>query len=195
MPAWKRIVGKGLNAPDFEEYVQTIQLTAWRPQFIVLHNTFIPRLADWRQVAGEQRMQSLQHYNRDTQHWSAGPHLFIADDLIWVFTPLDAPGVHSPFWDAISWEVELVGDYSNEDLSAEVQGNATRALAALYGLAGIAADALRLHREDPQTTHKDCPGTKVLKNDVITMVTACFAGKVPASTFPVPLLNRHVRIY
>jgi len=85
MPAWKGIVGRGFTAADFEQYVQTIKLTLWHPQFVVLHNTFIPRLADWHQVPGEQRMQNLQHYYRDTQHWSAGPHLFIADDLIWVF--------------------------------------------------------------------------------------------------------------
>ena len=24
-----------------------------------------------------------------------GPHLFVADDLIWVFTPLPTPGIHS----------------------------------------------------------------------------------------------------
>ena len=117
MPAWKGIVGRGFTAADFEQYVQTIKLTLWHPQFVVLHNTFIPRLADWHQVPGEQRMQNLQHYYRDTQHWSAGPHLFIADDLIWVFTPLDTPGVHSPSWNAISWGVELVGDYTTEELS------------------------------------------------------------------------------
>jgi len=117
MPAWKGIVGRGFTAADFEQYVQTIKLTLWHPQFVVLHNTFIPRLADWHQVPGEQRMQNLQHYYCDTQHWSAGPHLFIADDLIWVFTPLDTPGVHSPSWNAISWGVELVGDYTTEELS------------------------------------------------------------------------------
>jgi hypothetical protein len=184
MPAWKGIVGRGFTAADFEQYVETIRLAAWQPQFIVLHNTFIPRFADWHQVPGEQRMQNLQHYYRDTQHWSAGPHLFIADDLIWIFTPLDTPGVHSPSWNAISWGVELVGDYSTEDLGAGVQGNATRALAALYGLAGISPDALRLHREDPQTTHKDCPGTSVIKNDVIAMVTACIADKAPGEHIP-----------
>jgi hypothetical protein len=50
------------------------------------------------------------------QLWSAGPHLFIADHLIWVFTALGTRGVHSPSWNAIWW-VELVGDYSTEDLS------------------------------------------------------------------------------
>ena len=46
MPAWKGIVGRGFTAADFEQYVQTIKLTLWHPQFVVLHNTFIPRLAD-----------------------------------------------------------------------------------------------------------------------------------------------------
>ncbi len=184
MPAWKGIVGRGFTASDFEQYVQTIQLATWRPQFIVLHNTFIPRLADWHKVPGEQRMQNLQHYYRDTQHWSAGPHLFIADDLIWVFTPLDTPGVHSPSWNAISWGVELVGDYSAEDLSSGVQGNAIQALAALYGLAGLTPDNLRLHKEDPNTIHKDCPGTKIVKNDVIALVTACLSDKFKGEHVP-----------
>ena len=184
MPAWKGIVGRGFTAADFEQYVQTIKLTLWHPQFVVLHNTFIPRLADWHHVPGEQRMQNLQHYYRDTQHWSAGPHLFIADDLIWVFTPLDTPGVHSPSWNAISWGVELVGDYTTEELSPGVQGNATQGLAALYLLGGITPDALRLHKEDPRTTHRDCPGTRIVKNDVITMVTACIADKLPGEHIP-----------
>ena len=184
MPAWKGIVGKGFSAPDFEQYVQTIQLTTWRPQFIVLHNTFIPRLADWHQVPGEQRMQNLQHFYRDVQHWSAGPHLFIADDLIWVFTPLSTPGVHSPSWNAISWGVELVGDYSAEDLSTGVQENAIQALAALYALAGLTPNHLRLHKEDPNTTHKDCPGTRIVKDDVIALVTACLSDKFPGEHAP-----------
>jgi hypothetical protein len=59
MPAWKGIVGKGFTASDFSDYVQTVELTSWSPQFIVLHNTFIPKLADWHKVPGERRMQNL----------------------------------------------------------------------------------------------------------------------------------------
>jgi hypothetical protein len=111
MPVWKGIVGKGFTAGQFEDYAQGVQLTAWRPQFVVLHNTYIPKLADWHKTPGEQRMLNLRAYYRDTRHWSAGPHLFIADDLIWVFTRLNTPGLHTPSWNAISWGVELVGDY------------------------------------------------------------------------------------
>ncbi len=184
MPVWKGIVGRSFKASEFQEYVQSIKLGSWRPQFIVLHNTYIPRLTDWHKVSGQQRMTNLEQYYRDTQHWSAGPHLFVADDLIWVFTPLDTPGVHSPSWNAISWGVELVGDYSVEDLAPGVQENATQALAALCALAGVIPDGLRLHKEDPRTTHKNCPGAKVVKSDVIGLVTACLADKFPGEHIP-----------
>ena len=81
MPNWKGIVGKGFAADDFVAYVQTVSLTNWYPQFVVVHNTCIPKLADWHKVPGLTRMSNLQSYYRDTQHWSGGPHLFVADDL------------------------------------------------------------------------------------------------------------------
>lgn len=184
MPAWKGIVGKAFTSFEFDDYVKTIRLASWRPHFIVLHNTYIPRLADWHKVPGEQRMRNLQSYYRDTQHWSAGPHLFVADDLIWVFTPLDTPGVHSPSWNAISWGVELVGDYSVEEFDTGVQNNSTGALAALHALAGIEPDSLRLHKEDPKTTHKNCPGPNIIKSDVISVVSAALANNYPGEHDP-----------
>jgi N-acetylmuramoyl-L-alanine amidase len=184
MPAWKGIVGKGFTAADFDQYVRSVEMGVWRPSFVVLHNTYIPKLSDWHKVPGAQRMRNLESYYRDTQHWSAGPHLFIADDLIWAFTPLNTPGVHSPSWNAISWGVELVGDYSTEPLSPEVQANATSALASLHVLAGIDPGTLRLHKEDPKTSHKDCPGHNVIKNDVITLVSADMQNSYPGEHTP-----------
>ena len=89
MPVWKGIIGKGFTAIDFSEYVKTVVFDTWRPQFVVLHNTAVPTFAQWHNVSGEQRMKNLESFYRDTQKWSAGPHLFVADDLIWVFTPLN----------------------------------------------------------------------------------------------------------
>jgi len=149
-----------------------------------LHNAYIPRLADWHKVPGEQRMRNLEAYYRDTQHWSAGPHLFVADDLIWVFTPLDMPGVHSPSWNAISWGVELVGDYSVEKLGAAVPTNASSALASLQALAGIDPETLKLHKEDAKTTHKNCPGSYIVKSDMITLVSAALLDDFPGDHTP-----------
>ncbi len=142
----------------------------WRPQFVVLHNTFIPKLAEWHSVAGLQRMKGLEHFYRDIQGWSAGPHLFVADDLIWAFTPLNTPGVHSPSWNAISWGVELVGDYAVEQLIPTLKENAISALAALHSSIGLDPNGLRLHKEDPKTTHKGCPGANIVKADVIQWI-------------------------
>src|SRR2546426_9682579 len=122
-------------------YVGGLHFASWRPQFVVLHNTAIPKLTDWHRVSGDQRMHNLEAFYRDQQGWSAGPHLFVADDLIWVFTPLTASGVHSPSWNSIAWGVEMVGDFETEDFQdgpgAAVRTNAVSALATLHALAGL----------------------------------------------------------
>jgi hypothetical protein len=184
MPAWKGIVGRSFTAPDFIAYLATVTLSNWRPQFVVVHNTFIPKLSDWHTVPGAQRMQGLQTYYRDTQHWSAGPHLFVADDLIWAFTPLTTSGIHSPSWNHISWGVELVGDYDTEPFGDAVRQNAVAALAGLHALAGLDSNTLHLHKEDPLTTHKQCPGNNVVKDDLIQQIADHMAADDPGEHMP-----------
>jgi hypothetical protein len=179
MPEWKGIIGKGFSCDDFDDYVSGLSLLSWRPQFVVLHNTALPTLAQWHSAPGSTRMANLETYYRDTNKWSAGPHLFIADDLIWVFTPLTVSGVHSPSWNSISWGVELVGDFSKEEFVSPQKTNAVRALAALHSAAGIDPRTLRLHREDPKTTHLGCPGPNVAKESVIAETLALLSGSGP----------------
>jgi hypothetical protein len=114
MSNWKGIIGRGFRPQEFKDYVGTLSFGDWRPQFIVLHNTSAPKLSQWHSHPGEERMRNLEAYYRDEQGWSAGPHLFVADDLIWAFTPLTTSGVHSPSWNAISWGIEMVGEYEEE---------------------------------------------------------------------------------
>lgn len=169
--AWKGIVGQGYTSDGFSDYVKGLTFGLWRPSFVVLHNTAVPTFAQWHDVPGTQRMANLQSYYRDTQKWSAGPHLFVADDLIWVFTPLTTQGVHSPSWNNVSWGVELVGDYSTEPLNPNLLANAVSALATLHRALGLDPNKMRLHREDPLTTHL-CPGNEISKASFITQVTA-----------------------
>lgn len=165
-------MGRGFAAQDFQEYARSIRLEQWRPQFVVVHNTQMPTLAEWHKKPGEQHLQYFEKYYRDTMHWSAGPHLFIADDLIWVFTALDTPGVHSPSWNAISWGVEIVGDYDLEPFSEGTRKNAVIALAALHTLGRLDPYSMRIHKEDPKTTHTYCPGKNIVKADLIQWVGA-----------------------
>ena len=61
----------------------------------------------------------------------------------------------------------MVGDYDHEAFNSHVRSNTIRALAALHLKAGLDPGTIRLHKEDPQTTHKHCPGKHVSKSDIV----------------------------
>jgi hypothetical protein len=173
MSEWVEIVDQNFTPDEFDAYCRTLQWTAWRPSFVVLHNTGVPSLAQRPDGLTEAHIQGLVAYYRDDQGWHAGPHLFIDDRQIWAFTPLTVPGVHSPSWNRLALGVEMLGDYEVEafdsDRGALVRENAMAALATLHEVLGIDVNTLRLHREDPQTTHA-CPGKNVRKLEVIQAV-------------------------
>lgn len=178
MPDWKPIVGLSFNAADFDEYCKSRSWTNWRPAFIVLHNTGVPSLAQRPNGLTAQHIQSLVGFYRDTQHWRAGPHLFVDDHQIWVFTPLTTQGTHSPSWNSISLGIEMLGDYGAESFSTGrgllVRRNAVSAMASLSRVLGLDPKGMKLHKEDPKTTH-DCPGKNVKKADMIAEVQAAMA--------------------
>src|SRR5215510_3810690 len=170
MAGWKGIVAKPFNADAFVEYCHTLSWEAWRPSFIVLHNTQIPSLAQRPNGFSLNHIQQLEAFYRDTQGWKAGPHLFVDDRQIWVFTPLTVSGTHSPSWNSTALGIEMLGDFESEDFGtgrgARVRSNAIAALASLSAILGIDPHTMRIHREDPLTTHA-CPGKNVRKLDVI----------------------------
>lgn len=50
MSDWTGIVGKSFTAETFVTYVAGLSFPAWRPQFVVVHNTGDPTLADILEV-------------------------------------------------------------------------------------------------------------------------------------------------
>ncbi|HEX3555682.1 MAG TPA: peptidoglycan recognition family protein [Thermoanaerobaculia bacterium] len=182
MPGWKGIVGASFNPDEFDAYCHTLQWLAWRPSFIVLHNTGAPSLAQRPNGLSKKNIQSLEAFYRDEQKWSAGPHLFVDDKQIWVFTPLTVSGVHSPSWNQVALGVEMLGDYEKESFDSgrglKVRKNAVAALATLSAVLGFDSQTLRLHREDPLTTHA-CPGKNVRKLEVIQEVQDLILARHP----------------
>jgi hypothetical protein len=170
---WKGIVGLSFEPDAFESYCHTIVWDAWRPSFIVLHNTAVPTLAQRPNGLTSDHILGLEHFYRDVQKWSAGPHLFIDDRHIWVFTRLNVSGVHSPSWNKVSLGFEMLGDYASEPFAtgrgAKVRDNAVSAIASVSAVLGLDPNGMRLHKEDPATTH-NCPGKNVVKLDVIQRV-------------------------
>lgn len=169
---WQGIVGQAFDREGFEDYVRGLTLSAWRPRFCVVHNSGVPMFREWHRVPGQARMRALERYYRDEQKWSAGPHLFVADDFIWVFTPLTTQGVHAPSWNEVSWGVETVGDWNTETIPTSLYQNAVVALAALHRKISQSPSTMRFHREDPLTTHKVCPGSNLQKGPLVEAVGA-----------------------
>jgi len=170
---WKPIVGKSFTPEQFHEYCKYLPFIDWRPKFIVLHNTAVPSLAQRPEGLTLAHIKALESFYRDVQKWSAGPHLFIDDKQIWVFTSLLTPGVHSPSWNKIALGIEMLGDYETESFSEgrglDVRKNAVSAIATLSEVLHLAPDSLKLHKEDKLTTH-NCPGKNVIKSEVIKEV-------------------------
>lgn len=168
---WKPIVGLSFSHENFDAYCHQLQWTSWRPSFVVLHNTGSPTLAQRSSGFTAQHIKDLVTYYRDEKGWSAGPHLFIDDRQIWVFTPLNMSGVHSPSWNKLSIGVEMLGNYQTENFTSgrglKVRKNTIAALVTLHSILGLSPETLKLHKEDENTTHDDCPGKNVLKSTII----------------------------
>jgi hypothetical protein len=183
---WRPIIGRSFSAPEFREYVEGLQFDAWRPRFIVVHNTSAPDTKTWQgwqtrkpPISDEKWMQNLVGYYRDEEDWSSGPHLFVTPGAINVFTPLTGPGTHSPSWNSISWGIETVGEFERDPFTGPVRDNLIAACAILHAAAGlqprpyqVGVRGLHFHKEDPKTTHRSCPGRNMVKADVVAAVEA-----------------------
>jgi hypothetical protein len=175
------IIGKRFTPDEFDAYVAVITLTnAFRPQFVVVHNTSAPMLSQRPNGFSAQNMEDLRDYYAVEQKWSGGPHLFVDDHGIWVFNPLDKRGTHAPSWNNTSWGVEMLGEYDSDSFTSgrgmAVRNNAVRAVATLCKKLNAPASSIRFHKEDPNTTHKDCPGKNVVKADFVGQVASLLAG-------------------
>jgi N-acetylmuramoyl-L-alanine amidase len=168
---WTPIVNKSFNRSNIKAYVDSVAITAWHPTFVTLHNTDAPSLSQWHgPTPASQRILNLEHYYRDIQKWSAGPHFFVADDLIWAFTPMSVHGVHTPSWNMVSIGIEMVGSYTTEAFDTNVRDNTVELISAINKKLSVPGASLRLHHEDAATTHRDCPGKNVVKEDMISRI-------------------------
>lgn len=182
MANWKGIIGQSFTAEEFDKYCHSLKWDKWRPSFITLHNTFLPSLAMRPNGLTKQHITNLEHYFK-TKGWSAGPHIFIDDKQIWVFTALTMSGVHSPSWNKLAIGIEMLGDFEKEPFvtgrGAMVRENTVAAIATLSAVLGIDPGTMKLHKEDPGTTHKTCPGKNVVKALVIASVRALLIERHP----------------
>jgi N-acetylmuramoyl-L-alanine amidase len=193
--SWRGTDGRGMTIDQFAEHVRELRLD-WVPDFVALHNTASPNKAQWQSCPVPKRLENLSSYYSG-MGWHGGPHLFIDDSKIWLFTPLTSKGVHSPSWNSTAWSIEMVGDYDCESFEngfgLAVRRNAVAAAAILLKKLGKPCNGqtLRFHYEDTRTTHA-CPGKHVKKAEILLEVAARMEGPVVAVPIPRPRTRHSV---
>lgn len=168
-------VKKAFNLVQLKDYIDNLDFSKWKPSLIVWHNTSLPTIVQWEKSAeedakhslipGTTRINNLENYFENDQHWSSGPHAFVWQDVVWAFTPFNQKGTHSPSWNGISIGIEMIADFSIEDdengFGLKIKNNTIALTAMLCEKLGLDPNvAIKLHKEDKKTTH-DCPGSHI----------------------------------
>lgn len=179
-------IGRGLTLDGFVDYVNAFDFGAHPPTFVVLHHTSLPD-ASWGKLktgswdAGELGLSSeliyrkrlgqltavMRYYARKS--WDRGPHLFIDDRWIWLFSPMDGPGIHARTGNgtetSFSVGIEVVGHFAKKRWPKTIEtlvGGAVATLQRKLGTFELAhahgAGGLSSHREWGKPA---CPGEAI----------------------------------
>lgn len=184
-------LGQALTLAEFAAYVQSYAFGPIPPDFIVLHHTAVPS-ATWARYptglvwdAGEagmaaaqiqakrlRQLDAIMRYYRDIRRWRAGPHLFIDDRWIYLFTPMHTIGVHAAQGNGwrdrsglhYSVGIEVVGYYEHTPWPAPVAALVRGAVQALAGRLPIRIQYTR--GPGGISSHRDwnkpsCPGAAI----------------------------------
>ncbi|MFA5378590.1 MAG: peptidoglycan recognition family protein [Dehalococcoidia bacterium] len=148
----------------FAEYVKELDWTS-KPTRLFLHHTAVPTPETWKGMATMDAMYAYYRQQiwyddagRKQVGWTVFPHIFVAQDGIWLMNDLrkDGAGVVGQNRGSIHVEMVLNGDVSLPN--GEMWENCKIVLRTLLETLGI--PALEYHRD---FAAKTCPGIKVTK--------------------------------
>ena len=160
------ILRKKLTRKEFANYLKAKKFGDVVPTSLVLHHTWRPTVESWN---GVQTVDALKKYYENLG-WSAGPHVFVAPDGIWLFTDMAKVGIHAGEANAVwtqngilesySIGVEIVGDYDEKVWEGDVLQNALCCISELKKCLNLYNIDIRFHRE---FSPKTCPGNAITK--------------------------------
>lgn len=174
-----QIDGRVMAPEEFAAYVEELVFPEPLPNRIFLHHTWKPTVESWR---GRSTILAMKAYYEkqlwwDTQGrlhegWTAGPHLFVAPDGIWLFSDLRFDGVGVYGNNYRTRHLEMVGDYDQIAPSGAVLDYTVAALGILNHRLGLDPRKLAFHRD---FSTKSCPGWAVRKEWIIPQIEAWIA--------------------
>ena len=150
------IINRCLSLREFGDYVAVYNFGPQLANKLVIHHTWRPTKEDWK---GARSIDGMKAYY-EKKKWSAGPHLFVAEDGVWLFSPMCLDGIHAGTLNHRSIGIEVVGDYDNEIWSGKTKENALGAIKILMNQLGISNQNIFFHRD---VSPKTCPGKTITK--------------------------------
>lgn len=153
-----KYIGAGKTVPEFAAYVQAYHFGSVPPDYVVLHHTAVPSTLAAPYPSGavwdshEVGLTARQIYAKRTKQldqlrdyyaglgWDRGPHLFIDDTYIWLFTPMYDVGIHAKQGNSYhdsggklhySIGIEVIGYYEKVGWPVSVARNVGMAIALL----------------------------------------------------------------
>ena len=137
--------GRGFSTSEFDDYVGQLAFTAWHPQFVVVHNTGVPSLAQRPVGFTQTHIQNLVTYYRYAALERRSSLLYRQNGITGIQSADDA-GCAGPSWNAMSWGVETLGDHTIGPLPAPMREHLVACLATLHA-AILDVNNLRFHKK------------------------------------------------
>ncbi|MBU0727229.1 N-acetylmuramoyl-L-alanine amidase [Patescibacteria group bacterium] len=150
------IINRKLDLHEFEDYLSSYYFGAQPANKLVIHHTWRPTKEQWQ---GQISINGLKSYY-EGKGWSAGPHIFVAEDGIWLFSPMRKDGIHAGALNHLSIGIEIVGDYDNEKWEGKTKYNALGTIKALMFYLHLENKDILFHRD---ASPKSCPGWAITK--------------------------------
>jgi len=172
---------RAMTFAEFSSYVDNLPALPQKLDSVWLHHTATPR-----QVWTYSTVLNVKAYYEGLpwtdEHgqvhigWTEGPHLFVGDEGIWVFTPLTRDGVGVQGHNTNTRHVEMIGTYDSVKPNGALWENTKHVLKKLLDHYGLGLEGLRFHRE---VSSKSCPGYAVTMDWVRSEIW-------PTSSKPLP---------
>ena len=145
-----------------------------------VHHTWRPRGSQYQ---GEQTVRGMWRYHTQDLGWSdIAQHVSIAPDgSIWTGRPWDRPPASAKGFNgnpmAGPFMIEVIGDFDRgeETLEGDQRHALVETAAAILSANGLSHRRVRFHNE--MTTLKSCPGTSVVKKDLVAEIRTAMAAK------------------
>lgn len=155
---------RAFSPTSFESYVSSLERTTWKPNKVVIHESTNPSQSQLPKGWSEKSLRNLGTYLM-SQRLKGGPHVFVDSNAIWVFNPLNAPGVHAPGENQTTLGLTLLGDFSKEQIPIAQWNLAIASTVTLCRKYGIAPTAQSIILHSESRSHKlGCPGVNFSKS-------------------------------